>query len=258
MGPHTSIIQTLSASHDALAAAVAAAGPVTGASYCSDWSIAQVLSHIGSGAEIGLLNVSAALAKEPAPERERYLAIWDVWNAKTPETQVADALVADAKYIELLSGLDDASLDELRVPMMGRELDASGAVAMRLFEHAIHTWDVSVMRDDSAEVLAAATEVLVDRLPDRIARSAKGAKPTATPSRLGVTTVAPDRTFALAIGEDETAIDQGPASDGTLAIPAGALLRLVSGRLDPAHTPSSVSVSGSVSLDELRALFDQS
>jgi len=255
---HRSIIQTLSASHDTLVATVEAFGPVTGASYCSEWSAAQVLSHIGSGAEIGLLNLNAALASEPAPERDRYLEIWDVWNAKTPEAQAADALVADAAHIERLSGLDDAALDALRIPMMGRELDASGAVAMRLFEHAVHTWDIAVMSDASAEVLAAAVDVLVDRLPDRIGRAAKGAKPASSPARLAVTTSAPHREFSLAIGEETTAIDQDPAGDGTVVIPAEALLRLVSGRLDPAHTPSSVATTGAVGLDELRALFDQS
>ena len=258
MDQNRSIIQTLSSSHDTLVKTVAAVGPVTGASYCSEWSVAQVLSHLGSGAEIGLLNLNAALASEPAPERDRYLEIWDVWNAKTPEAQAADALIADANQIERLSGLDDAALGALRVPMMGRELDASGIVAMRLFEHALHTWDIAVISDESAEVLAAATDVLIDRLPDRIGRSAKGAKPASTPARLAVTTSAPHREFALEIGVEATAIDQDPASDGTLAIPAEALLRLVAGRLDPAHTPSSVAVSGAVSLDELRALFDQS
>lgn len=255
---HRSIIATLVASHDNLVKTVASVGPVTGASYCAEWSVAQVLSHLGSGAEIGLLNLNAALAGEPAPERDRYLEIWDVWNAKSPEAQAADALVFDADHVTRLSGLDDAALDALRVPMMGRELDASGLVAMRLFEHSVHTWDIAVMIDPAAEVLSEATDALVDRIPDRIGRSAKGAKPTATPSRVKVTTSAPNREFALSIGADAVSIDQDAATDGSLAIPAGALLRLISGRLDPAHTPATVAVSGAVSLDELRALFDQS
>ena len=123
---HRSAVETLAASHAHLKEVVAAAAAATDPSYCSEWTIAQVLSHLGSGAEIGLLNLNAALAGGPPPERDLYLAIWDVWNAKSPEAQAADSLVSDAAYISTWESLDDAALDALRVPMMGRELDASG------------------------------------------------------------------------------------------------------------------------------------
>jgi hypothetical protein len=73
-----------------------------------------------------------------------------------------------------------------------------------------------------------------------------------------VTTVEPAERFALVIEPEAVTIDDGQATDGDVAIPGEALLRLISGRLDPAHTPAGVSVDGAVSLDELRALFDQS
>jgi uncharacterized protein (TIGR03083 family) len=255
---HRGAVETLAASHANLKEVVVNAGPPTAASYCSEWTIAQVLSHLGSGAEIGLLNLNAALAGGPSPERELYLAIWDVWNAKSPEAQAADSLLSDAAYISRWEGLSDAELDALRVPMMGRELDASGYVAMRLFEHAVHTWDIAVMNDPTAGVLQVATDLLVGRVPDRIGRAAHGAKPSAAPVRLEVTTVAPDERFALAIEPEAVTIDDESATDGSLSIPGEALLRLISGRLDPTHTPAGVSVSGAVSLDELRTLFDQS
>jgi uncharacterized protein (TIGR03083 family) len=255
---HRNAVETLAASHSNLQEVVAAAGPPSDPSYCSEWTIAQVLSHLGSGAEIGLLNLNAALAGEPPPDRERYVEIWDVWNAKTPEAMAADSLVADAAYVDKWQSIDDAALDALRVPMMGRELDASGYLAMRLFEHSVHTWDIAVMSDPAAGVFPAATELLVGRVPDRIGRAAHGAKPASAPVRLEVTTVAPAEHFALAIEPEAVAIDDGSAPDGKVAIPGEALLRLISGRLDPAHTPADVSVEGAVSLDELRTLFDQS
>jgi uncharacterized protein (TIGR03083 family) len=254
---HRNAVATLAASHAHLEEVVAAVPAVTDPSYCTEWAIAQVLSHLGSGAEIGLLNLGAALAGGPPPERERYIEIWDVWNAKEPAAQAADALVSDSRYVETLQGLDDAALEALRVPMMGRELDASAYVAMRLFEHAVHTWDIEVMTDSGVGVLEVATEMLVPRVPDRVGRAARGAKPAATPARIELTTTSPDRRFVLAIDAESVAMDEGDASDGALTIPGEALLRLVSGRLDEAHTPASVTVSGSVSLDELRSLFDQ-
>jgi uncharacterized protein (TIGR03083 family) len=255
---HRTAVETLAQSHAHLKEVVADAGPVTNPSYCSEWTIAQVLSHLGSGAEIGMLNLNAALAGNPPPERERYMEIWDVWNAKSPEAQAADALVSDAAYVSTWQGIDDAALDALRVPMMGRELDASGYVAMRLFEHAVHTWDIAVMSDATAGVLPVATELLVGRVPDRIGRAAHGAKPSSAPVRLELTTEEPTERFALAIEPETVAIDDGEASDGNVQIPGEALLRLISGRLDPAHTPARVRVEGAVSLDELRTLFDQS
>jgi hypothetical protein len=203
------------------------------------------------------LNVSAALAGEPPPDRERYVEIWDAWNAKEPAVQAADALASDSRYIETLQDLDDEALDALRVPMMGRELDASGYIAMRLFEHAVHTWDIEVMTEPSVGVLDLATAMLVPRVPDRIGRAARGAKPEATPARIEVTTSSPDQRFALEVDAESVAVDDEAANDGALTISGEALLRLVAGRLDEAHTPAGVAASGTVSLDELRELFNQ-
>ena len=44
-------------------------GGLTGPSGASEWTIAQVLSHLGSGAEIGLAGLQASIAGEPAPGR---------------------------------------------------------------------------------------------------------------------------------------------------------------------------------------------
>jgi uncharacterized protein (TIGR03083 family) len=254
---HRSVIATLADSHNNLIKVLDTAGPVTGPSYCTEWTIAQVLSHLGSGAEIGLLNVNAALAGDGPPERDRYFEIWDVWNAKSSDAQASDAVVADAQYVTTLTDLDDSALASLRVPMMGRELDASAFAAMRLFEHAVHVWDVAVMTDADATVLPDAVDILIDRVADRIGRSAKGQKPATTPARLAFITTSPSRQFSLSIEPESVSIDTEEASDGTVTLPAEAFLRLIAGRLDPQHTPESVEVAGAVSLDELRALFDQ-
>ena len=68
-----------------------------------------------------------------------------------------------------------------------------------------------------------------------------------------MTTTDPDRQFVLETGEAVTLM---PADDAEglpeLRLPAEALVRLVYGRLDPAHTPAGVS---GADLDELRQLF---
>src|ERR1700755_2940243 len=102
-----SALSALSDSHDRLAAAAAkaAGNGVTGPSYCTDWSIAQVLSHLGSGAEIFGLNVEAGLHGRPAPGQEQYQHIWDVWNAKSPQDQARDGVAEDAALVEQLAAL---------------------------------------------------------------------------------------------------------------------------------------------------------
>ena len=253
---HRQWIATLRESHNHLNTLVdgLSAARIAGPSYCTEWSTAQVLSHLGSGAEIGVINLEAALRGDPSP-RDQYQAIWDVWNAKSPAAMAADALVADERHISTLEALDDSTLDAFRLEMMGRQLDATALVAMRLFEHAVHTWDVEVIDDDSIEIQDAPSQLLVGRLADRIGRSASGPKPKATPARIAVHVTAPDEVHGLAITDDGVSLDDETDGDGHLAIGAGALLRLVSGRLDPDHTPASTEISGPVSLGELRELF---
>ncbi len=59
-------------SHDRLDALVRPLTPeqLRSQSYDKDWSIAQVLSHLGSGAEIALLPLDAAVNGVEAPGRE--------------------------------------------------------------------------------------------------------------------------------------------------------------------------------------------
>ena len=71
---------------------------------------------------------------------------------------------------------------------------------------------------------------------------------------LRVSTTDPARDFILQTGESVTLTPaDGEAGVPELRLPAEALIRLVYGRLDPAHTPA-VQASG-VDLDELRAIF---
>ena len=69
---------------------VEAMGPdeVRGPSACADWSVAQVLSHLGSGAVISARRVDHALGGEDVEPQP----VWDEWNAKDPDAMVADVV----------------------------------------------------------------------------------------------------------------------------------------------------------------------
>ncbi len=67
-------------------------------SYPSEWTIADVLSHIGSGAVIMHRRLDDDLAGRDTPD-DFAPGVWDSWNAKAPTDQRDDALAADAALL---------------------------------------------------------------------------------------------------------------------------------------------------------------
>jgi len=246
-------IGALRHSHDRLQATVEPLdlGQLEQPSYASKWSIAQVLSHLGSGAEIFGLWLDAGLSGEEPPGREAFGPIWDSWNAKSPQSQATDALNADQATLERFESLDADQRARLRLHLFGMDLDVTGLARMRISEHAVHTWDIAVALDPAATVAPDAVGLLIDTLGQFVARAAK---PDGVQRRLRVSTADPERDFILATGEAVT-LTPADGEEGLpeLRLPAEALIRLAYGRLDPAHTPP-VQASG-VDLDELRGIF---
>jgi uncharacterized protein (TIGR03083 family) len=246
-------IEALRHSHDTLQALAEPldATHLQQRSYASEWSIAQVLSHLGSQAEIFSLFLHAALSGQDPPGQEAFPPIWNVWNAKSPQAQAADALRADEAVTARFESLDEEERDQLRLKLFGMDLDAAGLARMRLGEHALHTWDIAVTLDPAATVAPDAASLLVDTLGQLAARSAK---PGGLQRRLRVSTTSPVRHYMLDIGETVTLTPtDGDDIRPELALPAEALVRLVYGRLDPAHTPPVETRN--VDLDELRQVF---
>jgi uncharacterized protein (TIGR03083 family) len=220
-------------------------------SYASEWSIAQVLSHLGSGAEIFGLFLEAGLTGQAPPSRDAFVQVWNAWNAKDPQAQATDGLRADEALVERLESLDPDQRAGLRLHMFGMDMDLTALARMRVSEHAVHTWDVAVALDPSATVAPEAVGLLIDTVGQLAARSAK---PDGKERRLLVSTSDPERDFVLETGDAVSLTE----SDGgqrlpELRLPAEAFVRLVYGRLGPHHTPP-VEADG-VDLDELRQLF---
>jgi hypothetical protein len=185
------------------------------------------------------------------PGQEAFAAIWDAWNARSPQAQVADALVADNAVIERFESATPQQRDGVALTLFGgMEFDFTGLVRMRLGEHAVHTWDVAVALDPAATVAPEAVSLLIDTLGWIASRG----KPDAAQRRLHVTTTGPERRFLLETGESVSlAADDGGEGAAELTLPAEALLRLVYGRLDPDHTPPLAA--GDAELPALRQIF---
>jgi len=251
------LIAALRHSHERLASLVRAVSEdfLTSRSYCTDWSVAQVLSHLGSGAEIALMMLDSALSGEPM-DRSGFAPIWDAWNAKTPAQQAAGCLPADEAHISRLEGLTGAELDSINVDFFGMQLDAAGVVRLRLSEHAVHTWDVAAAIDPEAVVAPDAVALLTGHLPWLAERTGR---PGDQPLRVRLRGSNPDLDLLLEVADKVTlapwqAEGTGPV-DGEIGMSTEGLLRLFYGRLDAGHTPPATVTGAPALLDQLRAVF---
>ncbi len=247
-------VAALRRSHDQVAARSATldAETLRMNSYCPGWDIAQVLSHLGSQAEMFGLMLDAGLTGGEAPGPADMPAIWDVWNNRTPLEQAGESTTSNERLVERLEALDPAQVSSFHVTAFGRDLDLVGVLRMRLFEHAIHAWDIAVSFEPGAVVDQASVDLLVDGLPSVAARVGK---PLITQTTLRILTNDPDREFALTTGEVSLEPWTDQDATGTLRLPAEALVRLVYGRLDPAHTPPLALDSTGIDLEQLRSIF---
>jgi uncharacterized protein (TIGR03083 family) len=219
-------------------------------SYCSEWTIADVLSHLGSGAVLMAGRLEAALAGKPLPD-DVAQPVWDEWNAKSPRAQADDALVEDERLDRAFAAVGEAERARIEFPFGPMTVNFDTAAALRLNEHALHTWDIEVMSDAAARLPADAANVIVDNL-GLIGRFA--AKPTGDEREIRVRTTHPVRHFTVRLTPESAELlegDGGIAPD--LELPAEAFCRLVYGRLDPDHSPP-VDANGEV-LGTLRRVF---
>jgi uncharacterized protein (TIGR03083 family) len=257
-------IAALRTNHDDLSALVLGldAGDLDRPSNASEWTVAQVLSHLGSGAEIGLASLRAALAGEDSPAQDFNQSVWDHWDAKGPKEHAEDFLSANAELVATYESLDADTRQRLQIKLgfMPAPADVTLVAGMRLNEAALHAWDLEATFDPKAIIAPDATEALVDFLPGPLSFLVGFiGKPDALDSRpvtLRVETSDPQRVLDLTIGETIGFSAPSESADAVLSVPAEAWLRLVSGRLDSAHTPGSVTVTGeAITLDDLRRVF---
>lgn len=241
-------------SQDRLAAAVAdlSAEELTGPSYDTGWSVADVLSHLGSGASIAGLTVDAGLGRRGAPEFEELDALWSTWDAKPPQDQAADAVAANAALLDRIGGLTAEQREAFTVEMFNGRQDLLGMLLLRLGEHAVHTWDVLVARDPVAQLAPDATTALLAGLDELVSRAGQRSE---VPLRVAVRTTDPAAAFLLEVDGDGPRLQVGSTAvaPATITLSAEAFIRLVYGRLDDGHA-DDVQVDG-CELADLRAVF---
>lgn len=248
-------VRAVRASHDRLVGIVGSldADDVRKQSYAKEWSIADVLSHLGSGAEIFERYVNAGLGGEP-PRQEDNQRIWDTWNSRSPEEQAAQSIAANEALISRVESLTPGQLEAFRVSMFGgMTMDVSGLLRMRLSEHAVHSWDIAVAVDPDARVAQDAVELLVGGLPQMMQWMGKK---TADPMVISVATSNPDGTYTLdTAGVTLTPVAGETPASASVELTSEALLRLVYGRVDSSTLASGELRAEGVTLPELQAVF---
>ena len=224
-------------------------GQVRQSAYPSEWTIADVLSHLGSGAVILQRRFEDIVAGRQT-DGPLDQSVWDEWNAKPPEDQAAEALAADAALLESLESSTDGPRRDFSFALGPMEFDFDGFVGLRLSEHVIHTWDVEVAGDPAAGLGDEAVPVMIDRLGMVAGYSGK---PDGLAAEVHVELHRPERQFTVVLAPDSVRLDVGgPGADPDLALSAEAFIRLVYGRLDPEHTPPDTA---GAELDRLRRVF---
>lgn len=244
-GPPTlaALVDVLGTSVERLAALVEPLTPaqIRQQAYPTEWTVADVLSHLGSGAVITRLRLDGDVDPQ---------SIWDEWNAKDPDTQAADALEADAALQLRLTQLTDEDAATQRFAMGPMELDLVTFLGLRLNEHALHKWDVDVAFDPAATVPADEAALVVDTLS---MMAGFAGKPTGAQRDITLRTTGPVRQFQIGLRPDGIALAPLDAVDEPdLELTTDAVVRLVFGRLDPDHSPA---VDNQSDLDELRRAF---
>jgi uncharacterized protein (TIGR03083 family) len=248
-------IAELRAIHDRLAATVAglSADQLTAQSGTEDWRVCDVLSHLGSGSEIWRYPLVAGIgAPEEQPSNQE---VWDRWNAMTPADQASGFVEAQERLVAAFEALTPEQRDTVRVDLgfLPQPVPLATTLGMRLNEVVLHGWDVEAGLDPAASLSDRSAALVLRHLTETLAFMVGFmGKPEGAPAvrlALGDHSVVldPDDGVRLEAGtEGATATFHGPVEAG---------VRLLAGRLKPEFTPADVSVSGDITLDELRKVF---
>ncbi|WP_053847036.1 maleylpyruvate isomerase family mycothiol-dependent enzyme [Streptomyces sp. NRRL B-24085] len=229
---------------------------LTRQSFARDWTIAQVLSHLGSAAEICLMLVKRGAAGDMrAPVREDMLPVWERWDALPPLDQRAAWREADMRHLALLDSLGTTRQDAFEIPYFAGPLSTAEYAGYRLSEQSVHAWDIAVALDASAVIPAEEVVLLWQRI-DLVAsrfRDGDTLGPLA-PAQVAIELTDRNRTQLLDLGAELHVYPAEPADPvATLTGTSEAVVRLVYGRHRPGIDP--LRAEGKIGIDDLRALF---
>ena len=246
-------IAALHAEHDILVALLANLDDdrLNSPSGADGWTVAQVLSHLGSGAEIGRAPIAQAAGESAKAEDNR--TIWARWDAASPADQATGFVEHNTRWLATVDALTPQQRSSLTVELgfLPEPAPLVTALGMRLNEVANHTWDVRVALNPDSEVNADSAAVLVDLLTGPLGFMLSF---LAKPAELSESAVVAAPGVGLVIEDAVTVVSDPESPSATFHGSAGAFIRLLSGRLKQPYG-KGVTVEGNVTLDDLHRVF---
>lgn len=253
------VIAQLRAEHDALVSLVRKLdeADLSKPSYASDWTVAQVLSHLGSGGEINASNVRAAVHGTERLPKEAYPELWARWDGSNRRAQADGFQDWHGRLVASLEEIPPERLDDLEIVTAMGAMTPGDVAGMRLREAALHSWDIAVAFDPSAKIRTDSVPILVDQLAGMMGRAADAEAARALEhDEVGITTTEPDRSFVLSLSAEVDLTSGDGAHAGTaIELPSEGLVRLVYGRFDAAHAGPVTGERPPGLLDSLRTVF---
>ncbi len=251
-------IAALRAEHDLLTGVVSelSGAQLAGPSGASEWTVAHVLSHLGSGAEIALAGYRAAFTGGPTPGDGYNEQVWDRWNVLPPAAQAREFVTHDEALVAELEALSREQRETVTIafPFLPDPLPLGAVLAMRLNEAAQHGWDVRVAIDPGAALAESTARVLAEQFADGLGFLLGFSGKADALSGPAVIEVR-DGGYTLRVEDRVRLSPEVGASTATFVGPLESAVRLFGGRLTPKHTPDHVDVVGNVTLDDLRRVF---
>jgi uncharacterized protein (TIGR03083 family) len=200
-------------------------------SYCTDWLVYQVVSHIGSGSRIGGMRLNAWAHGGPPAGREQMQQVWGFFDSLRPD-QMLDAYLQAADEYQQIEGKTPDSAGDQEIEGFAGKRPLYAYQAGRLWELALHAWDVYVARKRDARLDAATVAVLAGLLQYMSlpidAQRARGLEGLRVQFDLTDT----GGTYWLDTSLERPRLAQGAGADAALAIegPAEEVIRFVAGR----------------------------
>lgn len=250
-------IAALRSEHDSLASTVPAltTEQLTGPSGASDWTVADVLSHLGSGAEISLAGFRASQGEAEPPAENFNQSVWDRWNALSPQDQATGWLASDTALVTALAAVPEERHDAVQVrTFLPEPVPLAVFAALRLSEVTQHGWDVHAGLDPAAALPEPSAQLLAEHLSGDLGFLLGFIGKPALLGEPAVLEIA-KTPYRLVIDDAVRLTTESLPATATFTGPLESAMRLVYGRLAPQYTPAGAEVTGNITLDELRAIF---
>lgn len=200
-------------------------------SYCSDWLVFQVVSHISSGSRIAKMRLDNWVNGGPPITREAMQEVWGLFDSLGPGDMLHHYLKASGEYLAAEHSLsDETGLQEVdgfagKRPLQLYQLS-------RVWELATHSWDVYVARDRNARLPADAVDLLAAHLQNIFLPLDKQRAEGLKDMRPQFNLTGPNLSYSLDLGAERPRLSPGEDANATLVLeaPAEELCRFAFGR----------------------------